>query len=179
MSSCATGASGGSSTSRRCRTGSSRRNWGSSISSAASKSPGSRFYFLSGLGARLQRAVIAWMLDLHIEQHGYTEIYPPYLVRSESLVGTGQLPKFADNQYHDAPSDLWMIPTAEVPVTNMHRDEILEPGDAAAVLRRLHRLLPPRAVLGRSRHARDQARPPVRQGRDGPLRRAGRRATPR
>jgi seryl-tRNA synthetase len=92
------------------------------------KVSGSRFYFLKGLGARLQRAVIAWMLDLHIERHGYTEIYPPYLVRSESLLGTGQLPKFADNQYHDEPSDLWMIPTAEVPVTNMHRDEILDPG---------------------------------------------------
>jgi len=92
------------------------------------KVSGSRFYFLKGLGARLQRAVIAWMLDLHIERHGYTEIYPPYLVRSESLIGTGQLPKFADNQYHDEPSDLWMIPTAEVPLTNMHRDEILDPG---------------------------------------------------
>ncbi len=92
------------------------------------KVSGSRFYFLKGLGARLQRATIAWMLDLHIEQHGYTEIYPPYLVRTESLVGTGQLPKFADNQYHDEPSDLWMIPTAEVPLTNMHRDEIMEPG---------------------------------------------------
>ena len=92
------------------------------------KVSGSRFYFLKGLGARLQRAIIAWMLDLHIERHGYTEIYPPYLVRSESLIGTGQLPKFADNQYHDAPSDLWMIPTAEVPLTNMHRDEILDPG---------------------------------------------------
>lgn len=92
------------------------------------KVSGSRFYFLKGLGARLQRAVITWMLDLHIEQHGYTEIYPPYLVRSESLIGTGQLPKFAENQYHDLPSDLWLIPTAEVPVTNMYRDEILEPG---------------------------------------------------
>jgi seryl-tRNA synthetase len=92
------------------------------------KVSGSRFYFLKGLGARLQRAVIAWMLDLHIERHGYTEVYPPYLVRSEALVGTGQLPKFAENQYHDESSDLWMIPTAEVPVTNMHRDEILEPG---------------------------------------------------
>lgn len=92
------------------------------------KVSGSRFYILKGLGARLQRAVIAWMIDLHVERHGYTEIYPPYLVRSESLVGTGQLPKFAENQYHDEPSDLWMIPTAEVPVTNMHRDELLEPG---------------------------------------------------
>lgn len=92
------------------------------------KISGSRFYLLKGLGARLQRALIAWMIDLHVEQQGYTEIYPPYLVRTDALVATGQLPKFADNQYHDAPSDLWLIPTAEVPVTNMHRDEILEPG---------------------------------------------------
>jgi len=92
------------------------------------KVSGSRFYLLTGLGARLQRAIIAWMLDLHIERHGYTEISPPYLVRTETLVGTGQLPKFAAAQYHDAPSDLWLIPTAEVPVTNMHRAEILEPG---------------------------------------------------
>ena len=92
------------------------------------KVSGSRFYMLKGLGARLQRALITWMIDLHTEKHGYTEIYPPYLVRTESLVGTGQLPKFAENQYRDAPSDLWMIPTAEVPVTNMHADEIMEPG---------------------------------------------------
>lgn len=92
------------------------------------KISGSRFYLLKGLGARLQRALIAWMVDLHVGQHGYTEIYPPYLVRTDALIATGQLPKFADNQYHDAPSDLWLIPTAEVPVTNMHRDEILEPG---------------------------------------------------
>lgn len=92
------------------------------------KVSGSRFYFLKGAGARLQRALIAWMLDLHVERHGYTEVYPPYLVRTESLLGTAQLPKFADNQYHDEPSDLWLIPTAEVPVTNMHRDELLDPG---------------------------------------------------
>ena len=92
------------------------------------KVSGSRFYLLKGLGARLQRALIAWMIDLHVDTHGYSEVYPPYLVRTEALVGTAQLPKFAENQYHDAPSDLWLIPTAEVPVTNMHRDEILEPG---------------------------------------------------
>jgi seryl-tRNA synthetase len=92
------------------------------------KISGSRFYVLKGIGARLQRAIIAWMLDLHINQQGYTEIYPPYLVRTEMLVGTGQLPKFADNQYHDESSDLWLIPTAEVPLTNMHREEILDPG---------------------------------------------------
>ncbi len=92
------------------------------------KVSGSRFYLLKGIGARLQRAIIAWMLDLHTERQGYLEIYPPYLVRREALVGTGQLPKFAEAQYHDEPSDLWLIPTAEVPVTNMHCDEILEPG---------------------------------------------------
>lgn len=92
------------------------------------KLSGSRFYVLKGLGARLQRALIAWMLDLHTQQHGYTEVYPPYLVRQECMVGTGNLPKFGDNLYHDAEDDLWLIPTAEVPVTNLHREEILPPG---------------------------------------------------
>jgi seryl-tRNA synthetase len=92
------------------------------------KVSGSRFYVLKGDGARLQRALIAYMIDLHVRQHGYVEVYPPYLVRRETLVGTGNLPKFADNLYHDAEDDLWLIPTAEVPVTNLHREEILEPG---------------------------------------------------
>ncbi len=92
------------------------------------KLSGSRFYILKGLGARLQRALITWMLDLHIREHGYTEIYPPYLVRAECLVGTGNLPKFGDNLYRDVEDDLWLIPTAEVPVTNLYRDEILPPG---------------------------------------------------
>jgi seryl-tRNA synthetase len=90
------------------------------------KLSGSRFYVLKGDGARLQRALITWMLDLHVQKHGYTEIYPPYMVRSEVLVGTGNLPKFGDNLYHDAEEDFWWIPTAEVPVTNLYRDEILE-----------------------------------------------------
>jgi seryl-tRNA synthetase len=92
------------------------------------KLSGSRFYILKGLGARLQRALITWMLDLHVREHGYTEIYPPYLVRAECLVGTGNLPKFGDNLYRDVEDDLWLIPTAEVPVTNLYRDEILPPG---------------------------------------------------
>ena len=95
--------------------------WGVKIS-------GSRFYVLKGLGARLQRALITWMLDVHVKEHGYLEVYPPFLVRSECLVGTGNLPKFADNLYRYEPDDLWMIPTAEVPVTNLHREEILPPG---------------------------------------------------
>lgn len=90
------------------------------------KLSGTRFYLLKGAGARLQRALIAWMLDLHTEKQGYTEIYPPYMVKAEALVGTGQLPKFTDNLYRDAEEDFWWIPTAEVPVTNMYRDEILD-----------------------------------------------------
>jgi seryl-tRNA synthetase len=92
------------------------------------KISGTRFYVLKGLGARLQRALITWMIDVHIGEHGYTEVYPPFLVQSKCLVGTGNLPKFADNLYRYEPDDLWMIPTAEVPVTNLHREEILPPG---------------------------------------------------
>ncbi|MBI4181268.1 MAG: serine--tRNA ligase [Chloroflexi bacterium] len=92
------------------------------------KLSGSRFYVLKGLGARLQRALIAFMLDLHTSRHGYQEIYPPFMVKKECMVGSGQLPKFADNLYHDAEEDFWFVPTAEVPVTNLHRDEIIAPG---------------------------------------------------
>jgi seryl-tRNA synthetase len=93
------------------------------------KISGSRFYVLKGQGARLQRALITFMLDLHTEKHGYTEILPPYMVRRECLVGTGNLPKFGDNLYRDAVEDFWWIPTAEVPVTNLYRDEILDVGE--------------------------------------------------
>lgn len=92
------------------------------------KISGSRFYVLKGDGARLQRALIGWMIDVHVRHHGYTEIYPPAMVRRECLVGTGNLPKFGDNLYRDVEDDLWFVPTAEVPVTNLYRDEILEPG---------------------------------------------------
>jgi seryl-tRNA synthetase len=88
------------------------------------KLAGSRFYVLRGQAARLQRALIAWMLDLHRER-GFDEVYVPFVVKEEMLVGTGQLPKFAETMYHDAEDDLWLIPTAEVPVTNLYRDEIL------------------------------------------------------
>ncbi len=90
------------------------------------KLSGSRFYLLLGMGARLQRALIQWMLEVHVREHGYTEIYPPALVREECMWGAGQLPKFRDNIYHDAEEDLWMVGTAEIPLTNVHRDEILE-----------------------------------------------------
>lgn len=92
------------------------------------KLSGSRFYILRGQGARLQRALITFMLDLHVKEHGYTEIYPPFMVKRECMVGSGNLPKFADNLYHDAEDDFWFVPTAEVPLTNLHRDEVLPPG---------------------------------------------------
>ncbi len=92
------------------------------------KITGSRFYVLSGAGARLQRALISFMLDLHGRQ-GYTEKYPPFMVKSETLYGAGQLPKFHDNLYKDHEEDLWMVPTAEVPLTGLHMNDILEEAD--------------------------------------------------
>ena len=92
------------------------------------KLSGSRFYVLKGLGARLQRAIISFMLELHTTKHGYQEIYPPFMVKRECMVGSGNLPKFADNLYHDEEDDLWFVPTAEVPLTNLHRDEVISPG---------------------------------------------------
>jgi len=90
------------------------------------KLSGSRFYVLMGAGARLQRALIHWMLDFHIRKHGYTEVYPPAIVREECMWGAGQMPKFADNIYRDVEDDLWLVGTAEIPLTNIHRDEILD-----------------------------------------------------
>jgi len=92
------------------------------------KLSGTRFYVLKGLGARLQRAIISFMLDLHTTEHGYQEVYPPFMVKRECMVGSGNLPKFADNLYHDEADDLWFVPTAEVPLTNLYRDEIIPPG---------------------------------------------------
>jgi len=89
------------------------------------KITGSRFYVLNGAGARLQRALIAWMLDLHGRQ-GYLEKYPPFMVKGETLFASGQLPKFADNLYKDHEEDLWMVPTAEVPLTGIHMGDFLE-----------------------------------------------------
>jgi seryl-tRNA synthetase len=89
------------------------------------KLTGSRFYVLNGAGARLQRALIAWMLDLHIRQ-GHTEKYTPFMVKAEVLFAAGQLPKFAENLYHDVEEDFWMVPTAEVPLTGLHMGETLD-----------------------------------------------------
>ena len=93
------------------------------------KITGSGFPVLVGAGARLNRALIHFMLDLHTTEHGYLEVAPPFLVNRESLLGTGQLPKFEDDQYRTVPDDLFLVPTAEVPVTNLHRDEILDGAD--------------------------------------------------
>lgn len=91
----------------------------------AAKVAGSRFVFFKGAGARLERALIQWMLDVHADRHGYVEIQPPYIVNADSLFGTGQLPKFEEDVFRLADSDYYLIPTAEVPVTNFHRNEIL------------------------------------------------------
>jgi seryl-tRNA synthetase len=96
------------------------------------KISGTRFYVLRGMGARLQRALITWMLDLHVREHGFVEVYPPAMVKEECLVGTGNLPKFGDNLYRDVEGDFWWVPTAEVPVTNLYRDEVLD-GDALPI----------------------------------------------
>jgi seryl-tRNA synthetase len=92
----------------------------------AARVSGSRFAFLTGAGARLERALVQFMLDLHTREHGYREVYAPFLVNSASMIGTANLPKFAEDAFRIEDRDLWLIPTAEVPVTNMHRQEILE-----------------------------------------------------
>ncbi|MEK7312510.1 MAG: serine--tRNA ligase [Chloroflexota bacterium] len=97
------------------------------------KLTGSRFYVLHGAGARLQRALIAFMLDLHTRKQDYNEAYTPFMVKEETMFGAGQLPRFKDNLYRDAEEDLWMVPTAEVPLTCLHRDEIM---DAASLPKR-------------------------------------------
>ncbi|NLB66597.1 MAG: serine--tRNA ligase [Lentisphaerae bacterium] len=91
----------------------------------AARLAGSGFPLLTGAGARLERALIQFMLDLHTTQHGYVEVAPPHLVSSAAMTGTGQLPKLADDMYHLSTDDLWLIPTAEVPVTNIYREEII------------------------------------------------------
>jgi seryl-tRNA synthetase len=93
---------------------------------AGAKISGSAFVVYRGMGAKLERALIQFLLDLHTEEHGYEEILPPFVIRPECLVGTGQLPKFADQVYHCVEDDLYLAPTAEVPVTNLHREEIVK-----------------------------------------------------
>jgi len=92
----------------------------------ASRMSGSFFVSYRGLGAKLERALINFMIDMHVEKHGYTEIFPPFVVKREAMFGTGQLPKLEEDMYHCGLDDLFLIPTAEVPVTNLHREEILD-----------------------------------------------------
>ncbi|HEV2990388.1 MAG TPA: serine--tRNA ligase [Candidatus Angelobacter sp.] len=93
----------------------------------AAKLSGARFAVYWGVGARLERALANFMLDLHTREHGYTEVLPPYMVNSESMTGTGQLPKFAEDSFKCENHDLWLIPTAEVPLTNLYRNDVLDP----------------------------------------------------
>jgi seryl-tRNA synthetase len=95
---------------------------------AGARLAGARFYVLRGAGALLQRALVNFMLDLHVQEQGYTEMHTPYMVRQEIMYGSGQLPKFYDNLFHDAEDDLWMIPTSEVPLINLYFDQIIPPG---------------------------------------------------
>lgn len=96
---------------------------------AAGKVTGARFTFYKGAGARLERALINFMLDLHTEKHGYTEVFPPFMVHRNSMVGTGQLPKFEEDAFKISNTEYFLIPTAEVPVTNMYREQVLEMKD--------------------------------------------------
>jgi seryl-tRNA synthetase len=92
----------------------------------ATKLSGARFAVYWDMGARMERALANFMLDLHTREHGYTEVLPPYMVNSDSMYGTGQLPKFADDLFRVEKRDLWLIPTAEVPLTNLYRDETID-----------------------------------------------------
>lgn len=92
---------------------------------SAGKISGARFTVLKGAGSRMERALIQFMMDVHTQEHGYTEILPPFMVNSDSMRGAGQLPKFAEEAFTVKDRDLWLVPTAEVPLTNLHRDEVL------------------------------------------------------
>ena len=109
----------------------------------SSKITGSGFILLKGLGARLERALFSLMLDVHTRDHGYTELFTPFLVNRTSMTGTGQLPKLEDDMYHIPSDDLFLVPTAEVPVTNIHRDEILSFKDLPLYYTAYTPLLPP------------------------------------
>ncbi len=95
----------------------------------AAKVTGSRFVFYKGVGARLERALMNFMLDMHVDQHGYTEVFPPFMVNRKSMTGTGQLPKFEEDAFKIQGTDYFLVPTAEVPVTNMYREQILSGSD--------------------------------------------------
>ena len=128
----------------------------------AVKISGAGFVCFTNLGARLQRGLIQFLLDLHTTEHGYVEICPPHLVRRECMVGTGQLPKFEEDAYGLEEGQIFLIPTAEVPLTNLYRDEILSSRRAAEISRRSHALFSAGGRFSGSRHARTHPGPPVR-----------------
>ena len=138
------------------------------------KIAGSGFPVYKGAGSALQRGLISWFLDVHTRENGFTEVWPPAVVNTASATGTGQIPDKEDQMYVVTRDELYLVPTAEVPVTNLHRDEILEVAELPDPLCRLQPVLPARGRGGRQGHPRHPARPPVRQGRDGPVREAGR-----
>ena len=129
----------------------------------AAKLSGARFAVYWALGARLERALANFMLDLHTREHGYTEVLPPYLVNSESMYGTGQLPKFAQDLFRvpHGEKDLWLIPTAEVPVTNLYRDEVLDAAKLADFADRVHPVFSQRSRIVRQGCARNYPPAPV------------------
>ena len=131
------------------------------------KLTGARFTLYRGAGARLERALINFMLDLHTGEHGYLEVLPPFMVNRESMTGTGQLPKFEEDLFKMQDPEYFLIPTAEVPVTNIHRGEILKRSDLPILLCGLHPLLPPRGRLLRQGYPRPDPPAPVQQGRAG------------
>ena len=102
------------------------------------KVSGARFTFSKGLGSRLERSLISFMIDLHTQEHGYTEFFPPFIVNRESMIGTGQLPKFAEDMFKLEGYEYYLIPTAEVPITNYHRGEILDGKDLPLYLSLIH-----------------------------------------
>ena len=147
---------------------------------AAGRLSGARFVVMKGAMIRLHRALAQFMLDTHVERHGLTEVWTPVLVRDEAMLGTGQLPKFAEDSYRTT-NGWWLIPTSEVTLTNLVAGQILDESDAADPHDRPHPVLPLRGRLRRQGHRRHAAPAPVREGRDGldhPPRGQPRRARP-
>ena len=138
----------------------------------AAKIAGARFAVYFGVGAKLERALANFMLDTHTREHGYTEVLPPFIVNSASLFGTGQLPKFSEDLFKLEGTDYWLIPTAEVPVTNLYRGEVLEAEAPAGETLRLDGVFPQRGRLLRQRHARHHPPAPVPESRAGEIRSA-------
>ena len=136
------------------------------------KIAGSGFPVYKGAGSRLQRSLISWFLDVHTSEHGLTEIWPPVVVNTASARGTGQIPDKEDQMYVVTRDELYLVPTAEVPVTNLHRDEILEAAELPIRYVAYSPCFRREAGRGRQGHPRHPPRPPVRQGRDGAVREA-------